>query len=547
MPTCVRLLKKAVLPFRVDLFVWDELPKEFHKNIEKAKVVVQIKEEKGFPEGWKKVCLNDVATVQSGFAFKSQDMGIDGVPVIKIKNLKPPNIDLPEGWIKTTLGNIAEIDMGQSPEGASCNKESIGTPLLNGPTEFGSYHPIPFQYTTQPKKLSQKNDLLFCVRGSTTGRMNWSDQVYAIGRGIASIRHKYGNKYQPFLKALVDLNLPTILKAATGSTFPNVSKQNLLEIHISLPSLNEQKAIAHILGSLDDKIELNRRMNETLEAMAQALFQSWFVDFDPVIDNALAAGNLIPDEFKERAEICQGLGDERKLLPDDIRQIFPSEFEHSEEMGWIPKGWQISTVESIAEKVAMGPFGSSIKVSTFVSSGIPVISGKHLNNTLLQDSTHNFITAEHAAKLKNSIVAKGDIIFTHSGNIGQVSYIPESSEYDQYILSQRQFYLRCNKLKTTPYFMIYFFKSLVGQHKLLANSSSTGVPSIARPVSYLKTIEFLRPPQEVVLQFSQIIKDVHNRLGEITLEIKTLSKIRESLLPRFISGKLHIKDMEGTL
>ena len=104
------------------------------------------------------------------------------------------------------------------------------------------------------------------------------------------------------------------------------------------------KAIAHILGSLDDKIELNRRMNETLEAMAQALFKSWFVDFDPVIDNALAAGNTIPDELKEKAAIRQGLGDKRKSLPDDIRRLFPSEFAYTEEMGWIPKGWEVSKV-----------------------------------------------------------------------------------------------------------------------------------------------------------------------------------------------------------
>ena len=88
--------------------------------------------------------------------------------------------------------------------------------------------------------------------------------------------------------------------------------------------------------------------NETLEAMAQALFKSWFVDFDPVIDNALAAGNAIPDELKEKAKIRQGLGDKRKSLPDDIRQLFSSEFAYTEEMGWIPNGWEMLSVGEVS-------------------------------------------------------------------------------------------------------------------------------------------------------------------------------------------------------
>ena len=122
------------------------------------------------------------------------------------------------------------------------------------------------------------------------------------------------------------------------SAVPGLNRNAAHARKITIPPLPQQKAIAHILGSLDDKIELNRRMNETLEAMAQALFKSWFVDFDPVIDNALAAGNAIPDELKERAAIHQGLGDKRKSPPNDIRRLFPSEFAYTEEMGWIPKG-----------------------------------------------------------------------------------------------------------------------------------------------------------------------------------------------------------------
>ena len=156
--------------------------------------------------------------------------------------------------------------------------------------------------------------------------------------------------------------------------------------------------------------------------------------------------------------------------------------------------WPLATVEEISEKVAMGPFGSSIKVETFVPEGIPVISGQHLHSTRVDDSPgHKFITEEHAKRLANANVQRGDIIFTHAGNIGQVAYIPENSRYERYIISQRQFYARCNPVKAIPEFITYYFKSREGQHKLLANASQVGVPSIAQPVTYLRTIEIPLP------------------------------------------------------
>ena len=122
------------------------------------------------------------------------------------------------------------------------------------------------------------------VRGSTTGRMNWADQKYAIGRGIAAFRHRWADELQPFVRAVIEFQLPELLAQATGSTFPSVSASQLFLPQYLTPNFSEaaQHTIAHILGTLDDKIELNRQMNETLEAIARTIFKSWFVDFDPV-------------------------------------------------------------------------------------------------------------------------------------------------------------------------------------------------------------------------------------------------------------------------
>ena len=160
-----------------------------------------------------------------------------------------------------------------------------------------------------------------------------------------------------------------------------------------------------------------------------------------------------------------------------------------------PGKWREVTIEDIAEKIAMGPFGSSIKVETFVPDGVPVISGQHLHGFRVDDAPgFNFISPEHAQRLANANVHRGDIVFTHAGNIGQAAYIPEDSQFERYVISQRQFFLRCDRSKALPEFVVLYFRSPEGQHQLLANTSQVGVPSIAQPVTYLRTIRISLPP-----------------------------------------------------
>jgi type I restriction enzyme, S subunit len=135
----------------------------------------------------------------------------------------------------------------------------------------------------------------------------------------------------------------------------------------------------------------------------------------------------------------------------------------------------------------------------------------------------NFITEEHADHLKNANVQRGDVIFTHAGNIGQVAYIPPTSQYDRYVISQRQFYMRCDRSKVLPEFVVAYFKTLEGQHQLLANTSQTGVPSIAQPVTYLRRIEIPLPTlteQQAIACILGVLDDkieVHRRMNR-TLE-----------------------------
>lgn len=307
----------------------------------------------------------------------------------------------------------------------------------------------------------------------------------------------------------------------SGSAIPRVVLRDFRRAPIPVPPIEVQKEIGKNLRTLDEKIELNCRMNETLEAMARAIFQSWFVDFDPV--RAKASG--------EPAEsVCQRLG-----LTPELLALFPDSLEDSE-LGEIPNGWCIRKVEDIALKIGMGPFGSNIKVSTFVNDGVPVVSGQHVKEVMLDDNTYKFISVEHADRLSSANVGCGDVIFTHAGNIGQVSYIPDHSKYERYVLSQRQFYLRCDSLKVSHLFMTYYFRSPLGQHLLLANASQVGVPSIARPVSYLKTIKLAIPPRNILDRFDGVVRSFHHRVSANRTEIGNLATVRDSLLTVLLSG-----------
>ena len=328
-----------------------------------------------------------------------------------------------------------------------------------------------------------------------------------------------GNADTRFLKyALMNLDISGWL---TGSTMPKLTQANMNGIMLPAPPLAEQQAIAHILGTLDDKIELNRRMNETLEEMARALFKSWFVDFDPV--RAKMDGRWLP-------------GESLPGLHAHLYDLFPDRLVDSE-LGEIPEGWKVSTIEDVAERVAMGPFGSSILVATFVDAGIPLISGQHLNGTLLEDNQYRFITKGHAERLAKANVQRGDVIFTHAGSIGQVAYIPETSQYERYVISQRQFYMRCDISRISPRFVVHFFKTSGGQHQLLANTSSTGVPSIARPVTYLRSIKFCLPSEATWREYDEIVRTTHLNLSRNIADSHTLAAQRDVLLPSLLSGE----------
>ncbi|MBE0590464.1 MAG: restriction endonuclease subunit S [Hydrogenophaga sp.] len=311
-----------------------------------------------------------------------------------------------------------------------------------------------------------------------------------------------------------------------GAGASGIRGSDLVNLQVPNPRKQTQDEIAEVMGALDDRITLLRETNASLEAIAQALFKSWFFDFDPV-------------HAKMEGRAPEGMDEATAAL-------FPDTFEETE-LGAVPKGWRVTAVEDFAERVGMGPFGSNIKVETFVESGVPVISGQHLKQSLVEDNTSNFITPEHAQRLAKSCVHAGDVIFTHAGSIGQVSLLHRDAAFSSYVLSQRQFFLRCNRELMSPEWVMHYFKSPIGQHQLLANTSQVGVPSIARPVTYLRSIRLVVPPPELNQRFASLAGSINDCVMANRKQLTSLVAIRDSLLPRLISGQLRLAEAAEAL
>lgn len=376
-------------------------------------------------------------------------------------------------------------------------------------------------------------DILFTNIGSQLGSaalvknnsnfiIAWN--VFRIVPNLCKVNAKF---LESFLNSEETGNLVRGLNAS--STMPFISGKVLRGIKLNLPPLPEQKAIAHILGSLDDKIELNRQMNETLEAMAQALFKSWFVNFDPVIDNALAAGNAIPDEFFERAELRKGI---EKKDNSDIQDLFPSEFEFTEEMGWIPRGWEVTPAYEVADFINGSSFNS--QYFSDEKEGLPIVKIAEIKNGISEQT--KFTTQEMPGKY---LISDGAILFSWSGN-------PDTS-IDTFIwtggkgwLNQHIFNVVLHKAsdKTFVYYLLKCLKPIFTE--IARDKQTTGLGHVT--VKDMKRIYTIKPTDLTLEAFGLHSNSIFERWYQNLFSSRELTKLRDTLLPKLLSGELCIPD-----
>ena len=176
-------------------------------------------------------------------------------------------------------------------------------------------------------------------------------------------------------------------------------------------------------------------------------------------------------------------------------------------------------ISDLISEISMGPFGSNIKVECFVDSGIPVLNGSNLDGFVLKEESFRYVTKEKADSLGKANASRGDIVITHRGTLGQIVFIPDNSLYDRYVISQSQFRVKCNE-KVLPEYLVYYFHTMIGQHKLLSNASQVGVPALARASTTFQEIDVDIPSmnnQRKIVKLLEIIRqkeEVNNRIND---------------------------------
>ncbi|MGL5667625.1 MAG: restriction endonuclease subunit S [Shewanella sp.] len=316
-----------------------------------------------------------------------------------------------------------------------------------------------------------------------------------------------------------------LLKDSECTGVPKINLAYLKSFPITLPSLVTQRNIIDVLGVINNKITLNRQINQTLEQMAQALFKSWFVDFDPVVDNALDAGFFdqnsdLPEELLRRAEQRKivRVQSDFKPLPAETRLLFPAAFEECEEPslglgGWVPKGWGVKRIDDILDLA----YGKALKKTDRIAGNYPVYGSGGV------DGSH-----------VNSLVSGPGIIVGRKGTVGSLYW-----ECRDFYPIDTVFYV-IPKGEITLSYCYELLKTL----GLRLMNTDAAVPGLNRNNVYrLLTVI---PDIKLVGALSNILDEYRHRMTVSEKEISTLEDLRDTLLPKLISGELRLSD-DGTL
>ena len=189
--------------------------------------------------------------------------------------------------------------------------------------------------------------------------------------------------------------------------------------------------------------------------------------------------------------------------------------------------YKTTKIGDVISEISMGPFGSNIKVECFVDDGIPVLNGSNLEGFALKEDSFRYVTEEKADSLGKANAHRGDVVITHRGTLGQIVFIPQDSLYDRYVISQSQFRVRCNE-HILPEYLVYYFHTRIGQHKLLSNASQVGVPALARASTTFKTKEIDMPDLVIQQKIVMLLESIRNK-------IELNSRMNENLLQQALT------------
>ncbi|WP_270422604.1 restriction endonuclease subunit S [Citrobacter portucalensis] len=316
-----------------------------------------------------------------------------------------------------------------------------------------------------------------------------------------------------------------MLAFSTMSTRASLNNEMISRLEISYPGRKIQKKIAHVLLSFDKKIAISKAINQTLEQMSQTLFKSWFVDFDPVIDNALDAGNPIPEALQSRAELRQKVRNSAdfKPLPADIRALFPAEFEEKD-LGWVPKGWILSDLgKEFNITMGQSPSGSTYNEDGI---GLPFFQGK-------TDFGFRFPSKRIYCTEPKRLAKRFDTLLSVRAPVGVVNLASTECIIGRGLAALRH--------KSGNIAFTYYSVSNLSDYFSIFNGEGTVFGSINQ--KDLKQLPQICPPEKLIKKFEEFSGKWETMISVHCNEIESLSNLRDTLLPKLISGELSLEDL----
>lgn len=406
-------------------------------------------------------------------------------------------------WKEVRLGDVCEIITGFPFPGKKYSKEGIRVVRgdnvtignLRWDTEKDKRWNEPFDKTEYYSL--QANDIVIGMDGSRVGknkaRIKEEDLPLLLAQRVACVRHNELAEqdylyYNIFSKKFIDY----VNSIHTGSAIPHISQKQIEDYKILLPNLETQRRIASILSSLDRKIELNNKINADLEEMAQAIFKNWFVDFEPFKD-----GKFVDSE-----------------------------------LGMIPEGWKVGRLDEIADVVG-GSTPSKAKPEYYTQKGIAWLTPKDLSNhpAVYTSRGEIDITEEGYNSTSTKLMPKGTILFTSRAPIGYISIAQND-------ICTNQGFKSLVPKKAGTCFLYCFLKYVTPE----IENKSTGSTFKEASGSLMKSLQVIMPEQKVFEDFETIVSPLFARIESLEKENSRLSLLRDTLLPRLMSGELEVPE-----
>jgi type I restriction enzyme S subunit len=393
------------------------------------------------------------------------------------------------------LSKAAKVIMGQSPPGDTYNEDGVGLPLLNGPTEFGPTHPECSLFTTDTRRECEPGDLIFCVRGSTTGRMNWADRKYSLGRGVCAFRATSQAETR-FVRYCIQDRLHALLQLAGGGTFPNLTKDTIESFEIPWP--DDRVRIACILSAYDELIENSQRRIKILESMVRALYREWFVHF--------------------------------RFPGHDSVSLDTSP------IGTIPQGWETKTLGSLTKLITKGTTPTTLG-RQFQEDGINFVKAESIEPAgILIESRFAKIDASTHELLQRSQLCSGDILYSIAGVIGRVCSVP--TRILPANTNQALAIIRSASSIHVP-FLYMTLRDDSFKNYCLGHVVQTAQANVS--LSVLKAVPIICPSTAVLTKFNAHAEPLLQQIQLLSERIQNLRRTGDLLLPRLVSGQIDLQ------